>query len=623
MRLFDARSDLSIVLHQDTPEAIMLAAWDLQRDLRSLSGKDGFPLVSGCSGRCIRVETVPGEAPEHYTVTVGDNCITVTGSDVLGTVYGIYAVSTRLLGVLPVHRLIDRFPEQRQQLDLPEQVIVSPPRPVRYRGWFINDEDLLSDFKLSGGKRRIDYPFYGNTMDVSLLDMILETALRLEINLVIPASFVDILNPPEAALVAQVCRRGLYVSQHHIEPVGVSHFTAENYLNTHGYADEAVSFVQNRSRMEEIWRTYIEAWAVYGKQVVWQLGLRGKGDRAVWQHDPTVPDDNAARGRIISDAIATQYRMIADTLGTEDFHSTSTLWMEGAQLYAEGQLRFPKNTTVILSDVGFSQLFGDDFFRLQPQPGTQYGIYYHLAYWHTGPHLVEGNDPRRMAYSYQLAAEKGCLSYSILNVSNVRPMHIGIWLNALLLEAPDSFQPDTVLDQLFTREETSLYLAYFDHIPELGAPMLKAWCDRHLFHYHDYGQLPFPLFPAQDAMLRTLGLYMLKNVPQPETDLDGVYETLRASLPRWEALLQAIKPETLYSRQFLRYPCLHMLELTRWVCAAYELRRGDPSARETGMAALRRILTERKVLEQGQWENWHRGDTKVNIPRLLEITEEG
>ena len=118
MRLFDIHSDLPIVLSPDVPEAVMLAAWDLQRDLQRISGQTGFPLVSGCGGRCIRVETVPGEAPEHYTVTVGDNCITVTGSDVLGTVYGIYAVSTRLLGVLPVHRLIDRFPEQRQQLDI-------------------------------------------------------------------------------------------------------------------------------------------------------------------------------------------------------------------------------------------------------------------------------------------------------------------------------------------------------------------------------------------------------------------------------------------------------------------------------------------------------------------------
>lgn len=624
MRLFDIHSDLPIVLSPDVPEAVMLAAWDLQRDLQRISGQTGFPLVSGCSGRCIRIETIPAKAAEHYTVTVAD-CITVTGSDTLGTVYGIYAVSTRLLGVLPLHRLIDRFPAQRQQLDIPEQVIVSPARPVRFRGWFINDEDLLTDFKLSGGKRHIDYPYYGNIMDVSVLDMILETALRLEINLVIPSSFVDILNPPERALVHQVCRRGLYVSQHHIEPVGVSHFAAENYLKNRSYEGEPLSFVQNRSRMEEIWRTYIEAWAVYGKQVVWQLGLRGKADHAVWEHDPNVPDDNAARGSILSDAIATQYRMIADALGTEAFYSTSTLWMEGAELYAEGHLRFPENTMVILSDIGFNQLFGNDFFRVPREPGTRYGIYYHIAYWHTGPHLAEGTDPRRMAYAYRLAQEKDSLTYSILNVSNVRPLHISAWLNAALLADPTHFDPDSVLDHLLTLEEKALFWAYFDCIGDLGAVELKHWCDRHLFHYHAYEKLPFPEFPVQDAMLRRLGYYWLKSISFSTGDQAHIYRCLKDSIPKWRTLFEKLKDaESLYIRQFLRHQTFHMLQMTQWACAAYEIRfqEDTPAARAQAAGYLRAILEDRKILEQGQWENWHRGDTKVNIPKLFEITEE-
>jgi len=34
-----------------------------------------------------------------------------------------------------------------------------------------------------------------------------------------------------------------------------------------------------------------------------------------------------------------------------------------------------------------------------------------------------------------------------------------------------------------------------------------------------------------------------------------------------------------------------------------------------------RILTERKVLEQGDWESRHRGDKKIDIPMFLERTE--
>ena len=52
-------------------------------------------------------------------------------------------------------------------------------------------------------------------------------------NLVIPASFLDIDNPPEKMLADCVARRGIYLSQHHLEPLGVSHFTLENYCKKH------------------------------------------------------------------------------------------------------------------------------------------------------------------------------------------------------------------------------------------------------------------------------------------------------------------------------------------------------------------------------------------------------
>jgi len=74
----------------------------------------------------------------------------------------------------------------------------------------------------------------------------------------------------------------------------------------------------------------------------------------------------------------------------------------------------------------------------------------------------------------------------------------------------------------------------------------------------------------------------------------------------------------------LRQQTFHMLQLTQWACAAYEIRfrEDSPAVRTRAAGYLRGILEDRKILEQGQWENWHRGDTKVNIPKLLELTEE-
>lgn len=280
IRLFDSDTTASIVCDKGAPEAVVLALRDLQRNLRTLANREtGFEICLAGSDPAIRVATDPSiGSSEAYTIRVCDAEITIMGSDTLGTVYGIYAFTEKCLGILPFYRLTDLFPEKCREKWLEEQTITSPERSVRFRGWFLNDEDLLSEFRYSGGHREIDYPFYRDIMDTDVLDRILETALRMEINLVIPASFLNIDNPDEARLADAVTRRGLYISQHHVEPVGVSYFSADAYVKRFGNDGEQVSFLSNRERMVEIWRYYIEKWAKYGDRVIWQLGLRGKAD---------------------------------------------------------------------------------------------------------------------------------------------------------------------------------------------------------------------------------------------------------------------------------------------------------------------------------------------------------
>ena len=41
---------------------------------------------------------------------------------------------------------------------------------------------------------------------------------------------------------------------------------------------------------------------------------------------------------------------------------------------------------------------------------------------------------------------------------------------------------------------------------------------------------------------------------------------------------------------------------------------------EFACSCLEQLLEERKVLEEGKWENWHRGDKKMNLTMRLEET---
>ena len=84
--------------------------------------------------------------------------------------------------------------------------------------------------------------------------------------------------------------------------------------------------------------------------------------------------------------------------------------------------------------------------------------------------------------------------------------------------------------------------------------------------------------------------------------------------------------QELYLQQFLKYQTKHLLLLTRWCIACLDMVDHDlptEQRRNAGKEAcgwLEKILEERKILELGQWKDWHKGDEKMNIPRRLQET---
>lgn len=633
--LFTPQKTASIGLCEGAEEAVVLAARDLQRNLRALSGReDGFEVL--CGEADIRIETVMDES-ESYVVTVDGDGVRIEGGDALGTVFGIYAFATKVLGIDPMYRLTDLFPTVRDSLSVEDVSFRSQARPIRYRGWFLNDEDLLTEFKSGGGVRHFDYKFYQTVMHPDVLDMILETALRHEINLIIPSSFVDIDNPDEEKLADASVRRGLYVTQHHVEPVGVSYFGAQNYMKKFGREGE-VSFIANRAVMEEIWEYYVKKWAKYGDRVIWQLGLRGRADEAVWKRDKNVPMTSEGRGAIITDAIRTQYDMIRKTLGHEHFVSTATLWLEGAQLYGEGHLRLPESTIAIFSDVGFDQMWGEDFYRTQRREGCRYGVYYHVAFYSRGPHLAEGCDPRKMTYCYREALAMDSLTYSIVNVSNVRPLHYSASYNAALMADPEGTDYDAYAEDVHRRHfgeaatlVKSLRDRYYLAKAKVGEDILRARCATDNFYQHHYEDLAFPRCTADDGELWMCvrGLFRDKAL---------VIQTYRRELERSEAAFSAllcdaraaeasIPAESLdYYRTFFQYQTEYMLCMTRWVLACYRLFEGAakdrPHLEQMAVSHLERILEARKIEARGWWADWHAGEKKINVLQCIQMTHE-
>ncbi len=628
--LFDKNTTVSIGIEKNAPDAIRLAALDLQRNLRDLAArKDGFD-ISESGDICIA--TVGGET-ESYKVTVTDGGVCIEGGDILGTVFGIYAFATRVLGIDPMYRLNDVFPAPREEMTAEDTAFCSLPRVIRFRGWFLNDEDLLTEFKSGGGVRHFDYKFYQTVMHPDVLEMILETALRHEINLMIPSSFVDVDNPDEEKLAAAVVRRGMYITQHHVEPLGVSYFGAQNYFKKYNCEGE-ISFISNRAVMEEIWEYYVRKWAKYGDRVIWQFGLRGRGDEAMWKRDKNAPDSAEGRGAIITDAIKTQYETVKRVLGHENFLSTVTLWLEGAALYGRGFLKLPHSTMPIFSDVGLDQMWGEDFFSTPRLEGVSYGIYYHIGFYSRGPHLAEGCDPRKMTYCYRLAHEMNSLTYSIVNVSNVRPLQYGVSYNAYLMADPVGADYETYADEFHRRHfgdaadaVLSLRNRYFLSKAEIDEDNLREKCEKSDFYYHRYDGLPFVRYTADDGELYSYSSGLLENNYR-KSYRNSLVRSERAFATLYEDALvveKSVPEESLdYFRTFLLYQIEYMLCMTRWALAVHEIIEVDGEKRQTlaaqAVKPLLRILEARKIEAQGCWADWHMGEKKLNILECIERT---
>src|SRR5262249_4808272 len=134
------------------------------------------------------------------------------GGDMRGTIYAIYQFSEDYLGVDPLYYWTDHAPASKPRVDLPDGLSKDFAAPgFKYRGFFINDEDLLTGW---GPGEATDH----TGLPLAVWNRIYETTLRLKGNIVAPGTWI-FSNEPQIAAAA---KRGLIVTQHHAIPLGVN-----------------------------------------------------------------------------------------------------------------------------------------------------------------------------------------------------------------------------------------------------------------------------------------------------------------------------------------------------------------------------------------------------------------
>jgi len=342
---------------------------------------------------------------DSYKINIAPEHITFTGSDEIGLIHGIYSFSQNMLGIDPCIFFTHILPQTEKEIRVKVEKINSKPYSTKYRGFFLNDEDLLTGF----GMQKVEYGF-----NLDFMQKVYETILRLQMNSVIPSTLL-LSDEPHLRLASDM---GLYIMQHHAEPVGsVPLFWPK---------DEPYSWSTNKDEFIKFWTKAIERQV--GRHVIWTLEFRGLLDHSFWVDDPTITAQSTDQDKadIINEVIDTQYKLIKKITG--DQHPIISSVIRGGQtnLFNKGLLKYPKGTIIALCDNGYG-VMSKRTVEAAKKLGLPLGTYLHVSLHNTKAHIrINTVDPEDLYQSFKTAYDEDMGNLCLLNVGNFKEKIFGI-----------------------------------------------------------------------------------------------------------------------------------------------------------------------------------------------------
>jgi len=188
----DAR--MTIVVDEDEPGPVHLAATIWPTTSRRSSGRNRkIADHAGESGATVLIgeaAKLPGDKrpanlsdPESFSIAVSGKDLVLSAPICAERSTRCTSFSQEYLGVDPMYYWTDHEPPRRTRIDLPATLNKAYPAPVfKYRGFFINDEDLLTGWA-PGAKDHAG-------ISLEAWNKVYETSLRLKANMVVPGTWI-------------------------------------------------------------------------------------------------------------------------------------------------------------------------------------------------------------------------------------------------------------------------------------------------------------------------------------------------------------------------------------------------------------------------------------------------
>jgi hypothetical protein len=314
-----------------------------------------------------------------------DRAFVIAGSDMRGTVFGVYDVSLGI-GVSPWYWWDDVVPVHRDALYIRPGRYTQGTPAVRYRGIFINDENPalgtwapahFGPGKAEGHEGGFNADFYAR---------VFELLLRLKANYLWPAVWGRAFAEDDPENHARATAYGIVMGTSHEAPMmrGIEEWNrhavaavrdAGGAIVTPGHdpygGTGEWSFRHNAEAIKAYWRDGIQRMVDQDFEGVVTLGMRGNGDTSL-------PDGDGID--LMREIIDTQRTIVAEVTG-KDVTSVPQVWTlyKEVQRYWDRGLRAPDDVTVVLTDDNWANI------RMHPDPAEPvraggYGLYYHFDY---------------------------------------------------------------------------------------------------------------------------------------------------------------------------------------------------------------------------------------------------
>ncbi len=461
--LVSSDNQTATLIFEDSEHSVIeIAVTDLAKDIERVSGQrpntqnspegiDGPVVLVGTIGKSVWIDalaeaekidlsSVKGQWETFLLQSVDqplpgvEQGFVIIGSDPRGTAFGVYELS-QAIGVSPWYWWADVTPKTADALYLAGDTQVQGPPSVKYRGFFINDED----WKLHPWAMRTFDPELGD-IGPKTYEKVFELMLRLKANTLWPAMH-------EVTQAFNIYPENKYVAERYAIVMGSSH--AEPMLRnnvtewTEPHAD--YNYVNNREGVLEYWRQRVEENSAF--ESIFTIGMRGIHDSGM-----VGADSDEQRIALLEQIFEDQRALIDRYVDTplEEVPQMFNPYKEVLDLY-RGGLTVPDDVTIVWpnDNHGYIRYLPDAEERAR-SGGS--GIYYHVSYlgapfaylWlYTTP-------PALVWYEMNKAYDYGAQDLWILNVGDMKNSEIGMDLFLQMAWDIDRWNLDTLPEFLET-----------------------------------------------------------------------------------------------------------------------------------------------------------------------------